>query len=76
VRFHAADGSGYAFFADQVVALDPINPQVAARMARGLDRWRKLDAARQAHARAALERMRDSKGVSKGLLEIASRTLA
>jgi len=76
VRFHAADGSGYAFFADQVIALDPINPQVAARMARGLDRWRKFDAGRQAYARAALERMRDAKGVSKGLLEIASRALA
>jgi aminopeptidase N len=76
VRFHAADGSGYAFLADQVIALDPINPQVAARMARGLDRWRKFDAARQVHARAALERMRDARGVSKGLLEIASRALA
>ncbi|HUL91663.1 MAG TPA: aminopeptidase N [Burkholderiales bacterium] len=76
VRFHAADGSGYAFIADQVIALDPINPQVAARMARGLDRWRKFDPGRQAHARAALERIRDAKGVSKGVLEIASRALA
>jgi aminopeptidase N len=76
VRFHAADGAGYAFFADQVIALDPINPQVAARMARGLDRWRKFDAGRQVHARAALERMRDARNVSKGLLEIATRSLA
>jgi len=76
VRFHAADGSGYAFVADQVIALDAINPQVAARMARGLDRWRKFDAGRQTHARAALERIRDAKGVSKGVLEIASRALA
>jgi aminopeptidase N len=76
VRFHAADGSGYAFLADQVVALDAINPQVAARLARGFDRWRKFDARRQAHARAALERLRGAKGVSKGVLEIASRALA
>jgi aminopeptidase N len=76
VRFHAADGSGYAFLADQVVALDAINPQVAARMARAFDRWKKFDAGRQAHARAALERIRDAKGVSKGVLEIASRALA
>src|SRR2546425_2987709 len=65
VRFHAADGSGYAFLAEQVIALDAINPQVAARMARGLDRWKKFDAGRQAHARAALERIRSAKGVSK-----------
>jgi aminopeptidase N len=76
VRFHARDGSGYAFIADQVIALDAINPQVAARMARGLDRWRKFDPVRQAHARAALERIRDAKGVSRGVLEIAGRALA
>jgi aminopeptidase N len=76
VRFHAADGSGYAFVADQVIALDAINPQVAARMARGLDRWRKFDPARQVRARAALERIRDAKGVSRGVLEIAGRALA
>jgi aminopeptidase N len=45
-------------------------------MARGLDRWRKFDAGRQVHARAALERMRDARSVSKGLLEIATRSLA
>ena len=76
VRFHAADGSGYAFLADQVIALDAINPQVAARMARGFDRWRKFDAGRQAYARAALERIRGAGGVSKGVLEIATRALA
>ena len=76
VRFHAVDGSGHAFLAEQVIALDAINPQVAARMARGFDRWKKFDAGRQAHARAALERIHAAKGISKGVLEIASRALA
>ena len=76
VRFHAADGSGYAFLAEQVIALDAINPQVAARMARGFDRWKKFDAGRQAHARAALEGISSTRGVSKGVLEIATRALA
>jgi len=76
VRFHAADGSGYAFLADQVIALDAINPQVAARMARGFDRWKKFDGRRQAHTRAALERIRDAKRVSRGVIEIVSRALA
>jgi aminopeptidase N len=75
VRFHAADGSGYTFLADQVIALDAINPQVAARMARGLDRWKKFDAGRQAHARSALQRIRGATSVSKGVLEIATRAL-
>jgi aminopeptidase N len=76
VRFHARDGSGYAFIADQVIALDAINPQVAARMARGFDRWRKFDAGRQIHARAALERIREANNVSKGVLEIVGRALS
>jgi aminopeptidase N len=76
VRFHAADGSGYAFLADQVIALDAINPQVAARMARGFDRWRKFDGQRQAHTRVALERIRGAKHVSRGVIEIVSRALA
>ncbi|TAK50588.1 MAG: DUF3458 domain-containing protein, partial [Betaproteobacteria bacterium] len=76
VRFHAADGSGYAFLADQILALDRFNPAVGARMARGFDRWRKFDAGRQAHARAQLERLRDAEVLSRDLAEIVTRALA
>ncbi|MCC6611585.1 MAG: aminopeptidase N [Burkholderiales bacterium] len=76
VRFHAADGAGYAFLADQVVTLDRLNPQVAARMARAFDRWRKFDAGRQAHARAALERVRDTEGLSKDTTEVVTKAMA
>ena len=62
LHFHAADGSGYRWVAEQVVALDQLNPQVASRLARAFDRWKKYDAARQAHARAALESIRDARG--------------
>ncbi|MDX1376137.1 MAG: aminopeptidase N [Burkholderiales bacterium] len=75
VRFHAADGGGYAFLADQVIALNAINPQVAARMARGFDRWKKFDAARRAHAQAQLERIRDAEGLSRDVAEIVDRAL-
>jgi aminopeptidase N len=76
VRFHAADGSGYAFLADRVIELDALNPQVASRMARTFDRWKKFDAGRQAHARAALERIRSVAGLSKDVAEIVSKSLA
>ncbi|HYN11398.1 MAG TPA: DUF3458 domain-containing protein, partial [Burkholderiales bacterium] len=76
VRFHAADGGGYAFLADQVIALDALNPQVAARMARGFDRWKRFDEARKAKARAQLERIRDSEGLSKDVAEIVTKALA
>jgi len=76
VRFHAADGSGYAFLADQVIRLDTLNPQVGARMARAFDRWRRFDPQRQARAKAALERIRDSKGLSRDVGEIVTKALA
>ena len=76
VRFHAADGSGYAFLVDQVLTLDRLNPQVAARMARAFDRWKKFDAGRQAHARVQLERVRDTQGLSRDVAEIVTKALA
>jgi len=76
VRFHAADGAGYAFLADQVIALDALNPQVAARMARAFDRWTKFDAQRKTRAKAQLERMRDHRSLSKDVMEIVVKTLA
>ena len=75
VRFHAADGAGYRFLAEQIKALDPRNPQVASRLARCFDRWKKFDAGRQAHARAALEGLRDHAGLSRDVFEIVSRAL-
>jgi aminopeptidase N len=75
VRFHAADGSGYAFAADQIIAIDPLNPQVAARLARSFDRWRKFDAARRACTQSALVRIRDTAGLSKDTFEVVTRAL-
>jgi aminopeptidase N len=75
VRFHAADGGGYDFLAEQVIALDKLNPQVAARIARAFDRWRKFDEGRQRHARAALERIRGTPGLSKDVSEIVTKGL-
>jgi aminopeptidase N len=76
VRFHAADGAGYVFLADQVLALDKLNPQVAARIARGFDRWKKFDPKRQAAARAQLQRIRDAESLSKDVGEIIGKALA
>jgi aminopeptidase N len=75
VRFNAADGSGYAFIADQVLALHDRNPQVASRLARCFDRWQKFDGGRQGHARTALERIRDHQGLSRDVLEVVTRAL-
>ncbi|MDO8207367.1 MAG: aminopeptidase N [Gallionella sp.] len=76
VRFHAADGSGYRFLAEQTCRLDAINPQVAARLARCFDRWRRFDTGRQTHARAALALMHSHAGLSRDVFEIVERSLS
>ena len=75
VHFHAANGSGYAFIADQAIVLDSINPQVAARIVRCFDRWKKFDSERQKHATDALERLRATPDLSKDTTEVVSRSL-
>jgi aminopeptidase N len=75
LHFHAADGSGYLWIAEQVVALDRLNPQVASRLARAFDRWKKYDSGRQAHARAALESIRAAEGLSGNVGEVVGRAL-
>jgi aminopeptidase N len=74
--FHALDGSGYDFIASQVLELDQRNPQIAARLCSAFSAWKKHDPPRQALMKAQLERIRGSKGVSKDVLEIASRSIA
>ncbi len=75
VRFHADDGSGYAFLADRVLELDKLNPQTAARTLAPLRRWRKFDEARQKLMRAELERILAEPKLSRDVYEIASKSL-
>jgi len=75
VRFHAGDGSGYRFLVDRVLELDPVNPQIAARLLRAMSRWRRYDPARQAMMRGELERVAGTTGLSKDVYEIAAKSL-
>ncbi len=71
--FHRADGAGYALLATWLIRLDPLNPQTAARMSTAFETWPRYDAARQAHARAALDRIAATPGLSRDLGEMAGR---
>ena len=75
-RFHSPDGSGYAFWAEQVMALDAINPQIASRLARSLDRWRRFAPALQVQMKKALQQVAGKKKLSNDLREIVSKALA
>ncbi|SDN40956.1 aminopeptidase N [Lutimaribacter pacificus] len=73
--FHHASGAGYALLADQLVALDPVNPQTTARMCTAFETWARYDATRQAHARAALERILATPDLSRDTTEMVTRIL-
>ena len=55
LRFHSADGAGYRLVGEVIRTLDPMNPQVAARMAGAFESWRRYDPARQELMQAELE---------------------
>jgi aminopeptidase N len=74
--FHRPDGAGYAFWSEQVLALDAINPQVASRLARALDRWKKLAEPYSNAAREALKRVAAKADLSNDVREVITRALA
>ena len=74
-QFHAQDGSGYAYWAEQVIALNAINPQVAARLARSLDHWRKYQPALREQMQAALHTVASTKTLAKDVREIVNKAL-
>ena len=75
VNFHAADGGGYAFLADQVIKLNAINPQMAARILAPLTRWEKFDAGRQLKMKDELQRILHVEGISPDVYEILTKSL-
>jgi len=76
VNFHAADGAGYAFLGDHVIALNSVNPQVASRMVTALTQWRRYDENRQALMRGQLQRIAGTEKISKDVYEVATKSLA
>ncbi|MGO4380715.1 aminopeptidase N [Pseudoduganella sp. RAF53_2] len=75
-QFHAADGSAYEFWAEHVIKLDALNPQVAARLARSMDRWRRYAPELQIHMRTALEKVAAAPKLSNDVMEVVSKALA
>ncbi|WP_037492311.1 aminopeptidase N [Sphingobium indicum] len=73
--FHHRSGKGYQLVADCIIALDPRNPQTAARLVPPLGRWKRFDAERAALMREQLQRILAQPGLSKDVTEQASKSL-
>jgi aminopeptidase N len=75
LRFHDRAGTGYRLVGEVIRTLDPMNPQVAARLTGSFESWRRYDAGRSALMRAELEGILRQKPLSPNLFEVASKIL-
>ena len=74
--FHDRSGAGYRLLADAVIAVDPLNPQTAARLCTALGAWRRYDPARQALMQAELNRILGASDLSPNTYEMAAKAVA
>jgi aminopeptidase N len=74
-QFNRADGAGYDFVADAVLALDPKNPQISARLTTAFRTWHTLEAGRRAKAESALRRIKAAPNLSRDVSDIVERAL-
>jgi aminopeptidase N len=75
-RFNDRDGRGYAFATDQVLSLDPTNPQLASTIAGAFNLWKRFPEPRRGLMEAALQRIAVAPGLSPDVTEVVTRTLA
>ncbi len=74
-RFHDPGGEGYAFVADQVLAIDPLNPQIAARLVTAFTLWKRYEERRRGLMQEQLERVLRAPKLSKDVYEVVSKSL-
>ncbi|MBV7409399.1 aminopeptidase N [Maritimibacter sp. DP1N21-5] len=71
--FHQATGDGYRLMANWLIRLDPVNPQITARMSGAFETWRRYDADRQDMIGDSLDRILATEGLSRDTTEMVSR---
>ena len=75
LQFNRSDGLGYKFLADQVIAIDPVNPQIAARLLGAMRNWRSLEIGRRRKARRSLSQVAKTPNISRDVYEIVTKML-
>ena len=75
VRFHASSGAGYAFLGEQILGLDPINPQISSRLMTPFTFWKRYDKNRQQLMREQMERISERADLSAGVYEMVQKSL-
>lgn len=75
MQFHSATGRGYQLLADNIIKLDAINPQIASRLAKQFNQWKKFDNKRQALIKEQMERIKIMQGISDDVFEVIDKSL-
>ncbi len=75
INFHAKDGSGYKFLAEQILVLDKLNPQIAARQLGAFNSWRLYDKRRQTLMKETISSIIMHQSLSADVYEIATKYL-
>ena len=75
LAFHRADGAGYRWVAEKIIALDKLNPQVAARLATTFRSWKNYEPERRGHAESALRQILSAGPLSTDVNDILERSL-
>ncbi|MDP2518133.1 aminopeptidase N [Shimia thalassica] len=71
--FHHKNGAAYALLAEWLIKLDPVNPQTTARMCSAFQTWKRYDPARQTMMSAELDRIANTKDLSRDTNEMITR---
>ncbi len=75
VCFHASSGAGYRFLAEQIIILDKMNPQIAARLVTPFTIWKRYDQKRRMLMHEQLMHLSMQSSLSADVSEIVEKSL-
>ena len=73
--FHALDGAGYEFIAEQILRYDAQNPSLAARFCDPFLRWHKCSEPQRALQKTQLEKLVEHQALSPNVRELIDKAL-
>lgn len=76
IRFHDKSGAAYRFVIDEIIALEKLNPSVAARLTLGFKDYGRLDKQRKSLMKQELLRLKQQPNLAKGVFEVVDKILA
>lgn len=74
--FHQKNGENYELFSDWILKVDPINPQVAARMCSAFETWKRYDVNRQKLIKMQIDKILEANTISKDTKEMLTRLVS